>query len=84
MNFEFFFNNIIFFLYYTQNLKPNIPEIVFPKKSLKFITYNIWFEDFNFDNRAEELCNIMQKSNADYICLQVKLYRYKAQKNLTS
>jgi len=44
---------------------------VLPKSDLKFITYNIWFEDVNFAERTEELCNIMQKSSPDYICLQV-------------
>ena len=44
---------------------------MFTKPDLRFITYNVWFEDFNFRERTEELCNIMQGSSADFICLQV-------------
>lgn len=48
-----------------------IPIILFPANTIKFITYNVWFEQFNFKERMEELNEIFEKSDADFICLQV-------------
>eukprot|EP00698_Gefionella_okellyi_P019124 TRINITY_DN5822_c0_g1_i1.p1 TRINITY_DN5822_c0_g1~~TRINITY_DN5822_c0_g1_i1.p1 ORF type:complete len:295 (-),score=28.95 TRINITY_DN5822_c0_g1_i1:147-1031(-) len=38
--------------------------------SLRFLTYNIWFEDHFFDERMAALCKEVETSNADVICLQ--------------
>ena len=37
---------------------------------MKFLTYNVWFEQHNFYERAEALNQIFEKSDADFICLQ--------------
>jgi len=37
---------------------------------LTFVSYNVWFEPHNFEERGVELRKIMQESNADFICLQ--------------
>jgi len=47
-----------------------IPTILYPKPTLKFITYNVWFEEYDFVERADELSKILEKSSPDYICLQ--------------
>jgi len=46
-----------------------IPTIFYPKPTIKFITYNVWFEEYDFVERAEELAKILEKSSPDYICL---------------
>ncbi len=49
----------------------SIPKLELEKKkTLKFISYNVWFEDHNFFERAETLNEIFEKSDADFICLQ--------------
>jgi tyrosyl-DNA phosphodiesterase 2 len=40
------------------------------KNSISFITYNVWFEPHNWDNRIRELHNLFQTYNPDFICLQ--------------
>ena len=36
---------------------------------MKVLTYNVWFEDFDFDDRVEEILTILSSSKADFICL---------------
>lgn len=47
-----------------------IPSVLFPSPTLRFITYNVWFEDFDLEDRAHELCKILQNSVPDFVCLQ--------------
>jgi tyrosyl-DNA phosphodiesterase 2 len=37
---------------------------------LSFITYNIWFDPHNWDNRVREILKILQKYSPSFICLQ--------------
>ena len=53
-----------------------IPSILYPKPNLKFITYNVWFEDYDFEERADELSKILENSCPDYICLQEVTYKF--------
>jgi hypothetical protein len=39
-------------------------------KSLTLYTHNIWFENFNFSERNENLIKLIEDSDADFICLQ--------------
>ena len=39
-------------------------------KSLKILTYNIWFDNFNMENRLQALFKIIAEADADIICLQ--------------
>jgi tyrosyl-DNA phosphodiesterase 2 len=43
---------------------------LFSGKSLKFITYNIWFNEFNFEARSKEILKLCEKKDPDVICLQ--------------
>ena len=54
----------------------DIPSVLFPKPNLKFITYNVWFEDFDLEERADELSKILENSSPDYICLQEVTKRF--------
>lgn len=45
-------------------------NILFDKKSLKFITYNIWFNEYNFEARTKEILKLCEKKDPDVICLQ--------------
>lgn len=40
-------------------------------KSLRLQTYNVWFDQFHFDERGKEIRNIILKEDADIVCLQV-------------
>lgn len=44
--------------------------MLFNKKSLKFITYNIWFNDYNFEARSKEILKLCEKKDPDVICFQ--------------
>lgn len=39
-------------------------------KEITFISYNIWFDPYNWDNRCLELLNLLASRNADIVCLQ--------------
>lgn len=54
----------------------DIPSVIFPKPKIKFITYNVWFEDYDFEERADELSKILESSSPDYICLQEVTKRF--------
>jgi endonuclease/exonuclease/phosphatase family metal-dependent hydrolase len=53
----------------TVDAKPSNDELI-----LKIVTYNVWFEDHYFHLRAEGLCDTLQQSNADILCLQEVTY----------
>lgn len=38
--------------------------------NLTFLTYNVWFEWQNEQNRVPCLLSLLETSNADFICLQ--------------
>ncbi|CAD8140525.1 unnamed protein product [Paramecium octaurelia] len=40
------------------------------KKEISFLTYNVWFEKHNFNERVIEILKIIQQSNCDFVCLQ--------------
>jgi tyrosyl-DNA phosphodiesterase 2 len=44
--------------------------ILLKKKNIKFITYNIWFNEFNFKARTEEILKMCESKDPDFICLQ--------------
>jgi tyrosyl-DNA phosphodiesterase 2 len=46
----------------------NPPKLI--DKEISFITYNVWFENFNWDNRLKALLEIFEKYSPDFICLQ--------------
>jgi len=37
---------------------------------LKFVTYNVWFDKHNFNERGAEIRKLLEESDADFICLQ--------------
>lgn len=41
-----------------------------PLSKLTFLTYNVWFEYFNENNRVPCLLKLLEASEADFICLQ--------------
>lgn len=43
---------------------------LFSKSNLKFLTYNIWFNEYNWKVRTQEILNICEKKDPDVICLQ--------------
>lgn len=57
--------------YFKQEIPRNVPKLESDQiKYLKFLSYNVWFEQHNFYERAEALNKIFEESNADFICLQ--------------
>lgn len=38
-------------------------------ESLKFMTYNVWFEDHFIEQRYAVIMKMIKDSNADFICL---------------
>ena len=40
------------------------------QSQISFITYNVWFENHNFNNRINAIFQILEKYNPDFICLQ--------------
>jgi tyrosyl-DNA phosphodiesterase 2 len=38
--------------------------------TISFISYNVWFENVNWDNRLKNLFQIFETYSPDYICLQ--------------
>ena len=38
--------------------------------AFSFLTYNIWHDQSNFEERSTELLKIIQESSADFVCLQ--------------
>lgn len=40
------------------------------QKDLSFITYNVWFDKHNWENRLKALSEIFEKHSPDFICLQ--------------
>lgn len=40
------------------------------KKSLTFITYNIWFSNYMREERYTELLKLINETDADFVCLQ--------------
>ena len=43
---------------------------------LSFYTQNIWFEKFNIDERFENLVQMIDESNADFVWLQEVTYDF--------
>ena len=39
-------------------------------KEFSIVTYNVWFDAFQFQTRAKHLFNLLKQSNAHVICLQ--------------
>ncbi|CAK92582.1 unnamed protein product (macronuclear) [Paramecium tetraurelia] len=39
-------------------------------KQISFLTYNVWFEKHNFNERVIEILKIIQQNNCDFVCLQ--------------
>eukprot|EP01121_Diplochlamys_sp_Union-15-3_P006997 TRINITY_DN1758_c0_g1_i4.p1 TRINITY_DN1758_c0_g1~~TRINITY_DN1758_c0_g1_i4.p1 ORF type:complete len:299 (-),score=35.49 TRINITY_DN1758_c0_g1_i4:32-823(-) len=37
---------------------------------LRFVTWNVWFANYQYTSRSEQICKILQETNADVICLQ--------------
>lgn len=48
----------------------NGEDVVNGKQSVKILTYNVWFEKVNWENRLKALVSIFEKADADFICLQ--------------
>ena len=46
------------------------PKLLHKTKNLKFLTYNVWFSQYNFKQRSEEIIKILQAKDPDFICLQ--------------
>lgn len=40
------------------------------KPTLKFVSYNVWFSEENWINRATALFNLIKQQDPDFICLQ--------------
>eukprot|EP01016_Furgasonia_blochmanni_P050698 TRINITY_DN7873_c0_g1_i6.p1 TRINITY_DN7873_c0_g1~~TRINITY_DN7873_c0_g1_i6.p1 ORF type:complete len:306 (-),score=52.95 TRINITY_DN7873_c0_g1_i6:93-938(-) len=40
------------------------------KEKISFLTYNVWFEDFEFEERGQALRKILDNKQADFVCLQ--------------
>ncbi|CAD8046685.1 unnamed protein product [Paramecium sonneborni] len=40
------------------------------QKEISFLTYNVWFDKHNFNERVIEILKIIQQSNCDFVCLQ--------------
>ncbi|EAR93581.1 endonuclease/exonuclease/phosphatase family protein (macronuclear) [Tetrahymena thermophila SB210] len=53
--------------YYPVNAQPIKLQGV---QKLKFISYNVWFDQFNFVERNQELRKLFLKHDPDFICLQ--------------
>lgn len=47
--------------------KVNISEVA---ENLKFMTYNVWFEDHFVEQRYSVIMKMIKDSDADFICLQ--------------
>lgn len=45
-------------------------HLLLDKKSLSFLSYNIWFNDYNWLMRTKEILNICEQKNPDFICFQ--------------
>lgn len=39
-------------------------------ENLKFLTYNVWFEDHFIEQRYSVIMKMIKDSTADFICLQ--------------
>jgi tyrosyl-DNA phosphodiesterase 2 len=50
-------------------LKIDKPPILVGKE-ISFITYNVWFENINWDNRLKALVEIFEQYSPDFLCLQ--------------
>lgn len=37
---------------------------------LSILTYNVWFDNYNWDNRLKGILSILESKNADVVCLQ--------------
>lgn len=37
---------------------------------MKCLTYNVWFDDFNKEERYQVIMQMLQESDAEFICLQ--------------
>lgn len=64
-------NNINIFKYIKNNNNYfHKPKLLNKKKNIKFLTYNVWFSQYNFKQRSEEIIKILQSKDPDFICLQ--------------
>jgi len=56
----------------TSKINENIPKTVTNQMSTKlsFITYNIWFDQLQFQQRNQHMLKIIQQKNPDFVCLQ--------------
>ena len=43
---------------------------IISNKTISFISYNVWFEESNWNNRLKNLFEILENYSADFICLQ--------------
>ena len=39
-------------------------------KTIKFMTYNVWFDQYNWENRLKAVAKIIEDKDSDIICLQ--------------
>ena len=51
---------------------------------MKFMTYNVWFDDFKRDERFAVLMQMIEDSDADFICLQEVTHNFMHQHILLS
>lgn len=49
---------------------PNIQTEFLGKNEISFMTYNVWFEGFNWDGRLKALSELFEKYDPDFLCLQ--------------
>jgi tyrosyl-DNA phosphodiesterase 2 len=54
----------------TQTVNPYITD------KISFISYNVWFESHNWNNRINELLNLFKKYSPDFICFQEMTYEF--------
>lgn len=51
-----------------RKVAPSLPDVT--AVELKVLTYNVWFEDHEFAERTVALLNLIDSSDADFVCLQ--------------
>jgi len=51
-----------------QRLSPSLPDI--NARELKILTYNVWFESHEFQERTRALLDLIDRVDADFVCLQ--------------
>ena len=51
-------------------IKPLIKKLPELQTNLRVLTWNVWFDDANFNERMLAIVEIITKSEADIVCLQ--------------